>query len=392
MESNRQSHQEEGDEERRRERQDSQLSETRRLIRGFRYARLIWNDLSPYLADTVANLVREELERRLVSSIQTEVSRARRCLKLVFRNELPDTIYTFSKIKDGHNNPLKVVLWDTESGSIVSDEDDPLSSIKVEICVLDGDFNSDDSENWSKEFNSKILRQRDNRGQLLKGDTVIALENGEGFLNELSFTDNSSWIRTRRFRLGVVVKSNLNNAVNIREGISKPFTVKNYRSDWKAFEQLSNNGIHTVEDLLNEHETNPSSLQEKLGNICKRKREEIIKQAKKAKHDKTGVAEMISDGQNYQSESNTPNSDQRIELIKHDFEKTWTQATNNGAPDQDNCLIAEEEGMPLLFWSSGFGSTSTPSDISPLFFPGDDEAAPTNHHSSLPNKGKNKMV
>jgi len=48
--------------------------------------------------------------------------------------------------------------------------------------------------------------------------------------------------------------------------------------------------------------------------------------------------------------------------------------------------------MPLLFWSSGFGSTSTPSDISPLFFPGDDEAAPTNHHSSLPNKGKNKMV
>lgn len=120
-------------------------------------------------------------------------------MKLVFRNELPDTIYTFSKIKDGHNNPLKVVLWDTESGSIVSDEDDPLSSIKVEICVLDGDFNSDDSENWSKEFNSKILRQRDNRGQLLKGDTVIALENGEGFLNELSFTDNSSWIRTRRF-------------------------------------------------------------------------------------------------------------------------------------------------------------------------------------------------
>ncbi|ESW35329.1 hypothetical protein PHAVU_001G226200 [Phaseolus vulgaris] len=366
------------------------------LIRGLRYARLIWNDLSPYLADTVGNLV------------------TILCLKLVFRNELPDTIYTFSKIKDGHNNPLKVVLWDTESGSIVSDEDDPLSSIKVEICVLDGDFNSDDSENWSKEFNSKILRQRDNRGQLLKGDTVIALENGEGFLNELSFTDNSSWIRTRRFRLGVVVKSNLNNAVNIREGISKPFTVKNYRSDlnkrqnpspndevWhlkhiskkgKAFEQLSKNGIHTVEDLLNEHETNPSSLQEKLGNICKRKREEIIKQAKKAKYDKTGVAEMISDGQNYQSENNSHNSDQRIELIKHDFEKTWTQATNNGAPDQDNCLIADEEGMPLLFWSSGFGSTSTPSDISPLFFPGDDEAAPTNHHSSLPNKGKNKMV
>ncbi|KAK7379190.1 hypothetical protein VNO80_04643 [Phaseolus coccineus] len=373
MESNRQSQQEEelrGDQEQRRERRDSQLSETFPIIGSSRYVRLIFDKLCPYLADTIRNLAREELERLLVSrpiSIQTEISRARRCLKLVFRNKLPDTIYTFSKIKDGDNNPLEVVLWDIESGSVVSDEDDPLSSIKVEICVFDGEFGSDGTENWSKdEFNSKILRQRANRGLLLKGDTVIELKNGVGFLDKLSFTDNSCWIRTRHFRLGVkVVKSTLNDAVNIREGISKRFIVKNYRSElnkrqnpsldeevWhlkhiskkgKGFEQLSKSGIYTVEDLLKEHETNPSSLQEKLGKISKRKREEIIKQAKKAKHDKT-VAEMISDGQNYQLENNTSNSDQMLE---------------------------GSEEMSLI-WSALDGSSSPP-DVNPWSFTGDDE-------------------
>jgi len=157
-------------------------------------------------------------------------------LKLVFRKELPDAIYTLSKIKDRDNNPLEVVLQDIESGSIVSDQDDPLSSIKVEICVLDGEFGSDGSENWNNnEFNSKILRQRAHKGRLLKGDTVIELKNGVGFIhNALSFTDNSSWIRTRCFRLGIkVVKSNLNDTVNIREGLSKPFTVKDYRGECK---------------------------------------------------------------------------------------------------------------------------------------------------------------
>lgn len=155
-------------------------------------------------------------------------------MKLVFRNELPDTIYTMSKLKARDNNPLEVVLFDTKSQSIVSDENDPLSSIKVEICALDGEFGSDGSENWSKdEFKSKILRPRSNKGQLLKGDTVFALKNGVGFIHN-EFTDNSSWIRTGRFRLGAIVaKSNMNDALIIKEGISKPFRVRDYRSECK---------------------------------------------------------------------------------------------------------------------------------------------------------------
>ncbi|XP_047170659.1 calmodulin-binding protein 60 B-like [Vigna umbellata] len=192
-----------------------------------------------------------------------------------------------SKLKARDNNPLEVALFDVESRSIVSDENDPLSSIKVEICVLNGEFGSDGSENWSKdEFKSKILRQRENKGQLLKGDTVIALKNGVGFIHN-EFTDNSFWIRTGRFRLGAMVaKSNMNDALIIREGISKPFRVKDYRSKlnkkkdptlsdeiWhfkhiskkgKIFELLSEDGIHTVGDFLKELETDPLSLEEVL--------------------------------------------------------------------------------------------------------------------------------
>ncbi|XP_027919020.1 protein SAR DEFICIENT 1-like isoform X3 [Vigna unguiculata] len=341
MEPKRQTQQEEekrGDQERSRE--NSRVSETWRIVRSFRYLRLNLNELQPYLVDSVRNMIRQELELQLATrpnSIQTEISGARRLLKLVFRNKLPDTIYTLSKLKDRDNNPLEVFLLDIESNSIVCDENDPLSSIKVKICVLDGEFGSDGDENWSKdEFNSKILRQRANKGQLLKGDTVIALKNGIGFIpTGLSFTDNSCWIRTRRFILGAkVAKSNLNDAIIIREGISKPFTVKDYRGElnkgkdptlsdeiWhlkhiskkgKIYEELAKDGILTVGDLLKEHETNPSSLEQKLGKISKRKREEIFKQAKKAKHAETGVAEtVIFDRPNYLSENNTLNSDQR---------------------------------------------------------------------------------
>jgi len=110
------------------------------------------------------------------------------------------------------------------------------------------------------------------------------------------------------------------------------------------------------------------------------------------------------------------------ELIKHGLEKTLTQATNNGAPDQDvqqfphflmdpeNWSVLEDfvdgnvGGLADLLSSHNdeFESSSSPPDINPLSFPRDDEAAPTNHHnhhSSLPNcvlctsnKGKSKMA
>ncbi|KAG4916809.1 hypothetical protein JHK87_054366 [Glycine soja] len=287
---------------------------------------------------------------------------------LVFKNELPATIYTNSKIQAKGNTPLEVALVDIESQSTVTEGS--LSSIKIEICVLNGEFGSNGLEDWSSDqFNSKILPPRDNKGQLLKGDTIITLENGVGYITNPEITDNSSWIRTRRFRLGAkVAQSNLKDAINIREGISKPFIVKDARGEkkhdtpslndetWRlkhisksgeVCQRLSKHGINTVEDLLKEHETNPSSLPEKFGKISKKKLEQIIKHAQKAKHDKTCVAEATFEGQNYHSGKNILISDERehyknlkdpvpIETVTHELVKALTPVTAQySAPYQD---------------------------------------------------------
>ncbi|KOM35477.1 hypothetical protein LR48_Vigan02g162700 [Vigna angularis] len=117
------------------------------------------------------------------------------------------------------------------------------------------------------------------------------------------FTDNSRWIRSRKFRLGAKVIQTTSNEANIKEGRSEPFVVKDYRGesykkhyppslnddvwrlkqiakDGKFHKRLSLQGIHTVKDLLRLYTTNPSSLLEKVGNIPKRSWMSIIEHVK----------------------------------------------------------------------------------------------------------------
>ncbi|KAL2954331.1 hypothetical protein AAZX31_19G215600 [Glycine max] len=376
MESKRQS-QQEGDERgvqilvhgSKRRREDSQQSDTFRIVRSLRSLVHLKNDIVPCLENLVQRLVREELECQLTRTINNQIGiSGTKPYHLVFKNELPATIYTNSKIQAKGNTPLEVALFDIESQSTVTEGS--LSSIKIEICVLNGEFGSNGLEDWSSDqFNSKILPPRDNKGQLLKGDTIITLENGVGYITNPEITDNSSWIRTRRFRLGAkVAQSNLKDAINIREGISKPFIVKDARGEkkhdtpslndetWRlkhisksgeVCQRLSKHGINTVEDLLKEHETNPSSLPEKFGKISKKKLEQIIKHAQKAKHDKTCVSEATFEGQNYHSGKNILISDERehyknlkdpvpIETVTHELVKALTPVTAQySAPYQD---------------------------------------------------------
>ncbi|KAG4997445.1 hypothetical protein JHK82_028219 [Glycine max] len=176
----------------------------------------------------------------------------------------------------------------------------------VEICALNGEFGSNGSEDWTEgEFNANILRERDGRRPLLNGDRFITLKNGVGCVNKLVFTDNSRWIRSRKFRLGAKVVPPISIEANIKEGRSEPFVVKDYRGeaykkhhppslnddvwrleqiakDGKIHDRLSLHGIHTVQDLLRLYTTNPSSLLEmqKVGNITKRSWITIIEHAK----------------------------------------------------------------------------------------------------------------
>jgi hypothetical protein len=102
-----------------------------------------------------------------------------------------------------------------------------LSSIKIEICALDGEFGSCDNDDWTEfEFNANKLRERDGKEPLLVGERVITLKNGVASISKIIFTDNSRWLRCKKFRLGVKA---VQNGENIKEGRSQPFRVKDNR-------------------------------------------------------------------------------------------------------------------------------------------------------------------
>ena len=107
--------------------------------------------------------------------------------------------------------------------------------LKIEVVVLDGDFPSNGSSNWtSEEFDSNIVKERTGKRPLLAGDCLtVTLRDGFAPIGEIEFTDNSSWIRSRKFRLGARVAPGSYQGVKIREAITEAFVVKDHRGECK---------------------------------------------------------------------------------------------------------------------------------------------------------------
>jgi hypothetical protein len=79
-----------------------------------------------------------------------------------------------------------------------------------------------------------VVKEREGKRPLLTGDLQVTLKEGVGTLGELIFTDNSSWIRSRKFRLGLKVASGCCEDIRIREAKTDAFTVKDHRGECKS--------------------------------------------------------------------------------------------------------------------------------------------------------------
>ncbi|KAE9446642.1 hypothetical protein C3L33_21461, partial [Rhododendron williamsianum] len=179
------------------------------------------------------NLVREEVERKI----------------LLFSHASPR-----QKIESEHGKPVKIVLLDAISKNIITSL--TLTSIKVQIVVLNGDFGVDDEEDWTEEE-----------------------------FKQMFFTDNSSWIRSGRFKLGARTVSP---ELRIREAKSEAFAVKDRRGElykkhhppnfsdeiWRLekiskdgqfHKRLASKGITTVKEFLCFYYRDPSSLRNVRG-------------------------------------------------------------------------------------------------------------------------------
>lgn len=145
--------------------------------------------------------------------------------ELRFLNQIASTIFTNKEIETKNGDALQVALIDANNyNAIVSVG--PLSIAQIEVVVLDGD---------SDEFiNQSILSQRDGKRPLIVGnDLKLCLKNGVGFIKSLSFTDNSSWLRSKNFRLGIRIVKDKSSAKfpRIGEAVSQPFRVLDHRGE-----------------------------------------------------------------------------------------------------------------------------------------------------------------
>lgn len=139
-------------------------------------------------------------------------------------------LFTGGKVEGEQGAAVHIVLIDGNTGRLVTSG--PEASSKLDVVVLEGDFNTEDDEGWTPEdFESHVVKEREGKRPLLTGDLQVTLKEGVGTLGDLTFTDNSSWIRSRKFRLGLRVASGFCEGIRIREAKTEAFTVKDHRGE-----------------------------------------------------------------------------------------------------------------------------------------------------------------
>nr|CAB3466143.1 unnamed protein product [Digitaria exilis] len=146
--------------------------------------------------------------------------------KLTFTNGLGTEVFTKKVICDTNGGPLRICV--IAHGHEPTDPN--ILSAKIRVVVLDGDFDKHNQKSWTlEEFSNSIVRPRDRVGAVLTGDLELTLKNGEAYLCGATFIDNSKFVRSGKFRLGVMVIDNVGERV--QEGITEAFIVKERRGE-----------------------------------------------------------------------------------------------------------------------------------------------------------------
>ena len=154
--------------------------------------------------------------------------------KLVFYNQPASTIFTNSEIQAENGEAVWVAIYDATTNAIV--RTGPLSSAPVGLVLLDGGY--DETNRSLSEFNRNILSPRDGKRPLLVGsDIKLNLENGFASIKGVSITDNSSWMKSKKFRLGAKIfdENILAMFPTIGAAVSQPFRVMDHRGEGKLY-------------------------------------------------------------------------------------------------------------------------------------------------------------
>eukprot|EP00249_Psilotum_nudum_P014482 c24847_g1_i1 orf=777-2768(+) len=267
-----------------------------------------WQVLEPVLR----RVVNEEVERALTKFVPSNMglkqaqqlqSYGPRKLRLQFQNKLALPLFTGSRVQGRQGNAIHIVLEDAITREVVTSGEG--ASARLDVVVLEGDFLAADDEDWTlEEFENHEVREREGKRPLLTGELAVCLKDGTGMIGELFFTDNSSWIRSRKFRLGVKLSPGFCEGTRIREAKTEAFSVKDHRGElykkhypptlndevWRLekigkdgayHKRLNRENIFTVEHFLRAHFIEPQKLRDIFGsNMSNKTWEAIIDHAK----------------------------------------------------------------------------------------------------------------
>ncbi|RCV30801.1 hypothetical protein SETIT_6G125000v2 [Setaria italica] len=212
-------------------------------------------------------------------------------LKLVFSKKLRTPIFTNNKLVDIEHEAIEIHLMDTRTNYMIAPTDTHLGpSVRLEVLVLDGDFCCDDRDAWTADqFNASIVKAREGKRPLIVGSLIVPMNNhGVSVIDDVSFTDNSSWIRCRRFRIGVRIMPGSHFGARIQEAVSESFTVKDHRGElykkhypplltdniWRLKnigkdgpidKRLESEGIRNVQEFLKLNTIDPEKLRALVG-------------------------------------------------------------------------------------------------------------------------------
>ncbi|XP_039169768.1 calmodulin-binding protein 60 D-like [Eucalyptus grandis] len=302
-----------------------------------------------------------------------------RNLQLQLQNKLSLPLFTGKKLEGEGGARISVALIDADTRDVVTSG--PEASIKLGVVVLEGDFNRDDEENWApEEFDSYVVKEREGKRPLLTGNLQVKLKAGVGELGDMIFTDNSSWNRSKKFRIGLKVASSYGKNTRIREAKTDAFSVKDHRGEankkhyppasddevWRLkniakdgpfYKRLIAEGIRNVEQFLQQLYLDSEKLRNILGKgMREEKWKALVDHAKtctsngKLLHDNGNdrgvifnsigqVSGLTAGGVHYAADIISPH--QKVcadKLVKKAYEN-WNDVTSNEAEASSSSML-----------------------------------------------------
>lgn len=149
-----------------------------------------------------------------------------RSFELKFLDKICTPVYTGQKIK-GEGASVRVALYDCLTGAIV--KSGPEANANIELVVLKGDSGGGGENLTVEDFERKIVKGIKGKKSLLKGKTMLKLEEGCCDIGEISFIHNSGWVKICELSLAARVVDNFP-GTTILPAMTEHFMLKDRRN------------------------------------------------------------------------------------------------------------------------------------------------------------------